>query len=81
MSCTSLVDVFTVRRIVNKALPDLVQTRLGHKKLFSLHPRISQLLPFAVTREHQDEVAFAAALEAGRLVILDRRNKRRARRV
>jgi hypothetical protein len=59
----------------------LVQTRLGHKKLFSLHPRISQLLPFAGTREHRDEVAFAAALEAGPLVILARRNKRRARRV
>jgi hypothetical protein len=59
----------------------LVQTRLGRKKLFSLHPRIAQLLPFAGTREHRDEVAFAAALEAGRLVILARRNKRLARRV
>jgi hypothetical protein len=68
-----------VARLVTKNY--LVQTRLRHKKLFSLHPRISQLLPFAGTREHRDEVAFAAALEAGRLVILARRNKRRARRV
>jgi hypothetical protein len=59
----------------------LVQTRLGCKKLFSRHPCIAQLLPFAGTREHQDEVAFAAALESGRRVILARRNKRRARRV
>jgi hypothetical protein len=58
----------------------LVQTRLGHKKLFSLHPRTAQLLPFAGTREHQDEVAFAAALESGRRVILARRNKRRVHR-
>jgi hypothetical protein len=40
----------------------LVQPRLDRKKLFSLHPRIAQLLPFAGTREHRDEVAFAAAL-------------------
>jgi hypothetical protein len=59
----------------------LVQTRLGRKKLSSLYPRIAQLLPFAGTRDHQDEVAFAAALESGRRVILARRNKRRARQV
>jgi hypothetical protein len=30
----------------------LVQTRLGRKMLFGLHPRIVQLLPLAGTREH-----------------------------
>jgi hypothetical protein len=57
----------------------LVQIRLNRKKLFSLHPRIAQFLPFAGTREHRDEVVLAAALESGRRVILAHRNKRRAR--
>jgi hypothetical protein len=57
----------------------LVRTSLGRKMLFGLHPRIAQLLPFAGTREHRDEVAFAAALESGRRVILALRNKKRAR--
>jgi hypothetical protein len=57
----------------------LVQTRLGRKMLFGLHPRIAQLLPLAGTREHRDEVAFAAALESGRRIIVARHNKRRAR--